>query len=587
MQRTWVLVLTVTLTCGATRTPSRADEPDPKLAQQGFNFLKKYCHACHGQEIKKPPLEVLNRDLLLVKSKPGKIYLVPGKPDESYLWKRVAEDAMPPDEVENRPTEEEKKAFKAWIEAGAPFPAVAQRSFKSEQDLLTDLDKHLNKIDRQDRKFQRYFTLTHLSNNRSVTDFDLRVYRAALSKLVNSLSWENSVVVPQAIDKEQTIYHIDLRDLGWHQQTGKPDLWREILKLYPYGLTHSEDKNKALRELADAVYERADTDIPYVRADWFITTASQPPLYHTILQLPKTDGELEKKLNVNVQDNFRSERLVRAGLTTSGVSRHNRLIERHPALYGAYWKSYDFQSSGGNGNLVRLPLGPDFKDHPFPQQAFKQAGGEIIFNLPNGLQGYLLVDKEGKRINDGPIEIVRDDRETSGSPKVVNGLSCMSCHKSGLVSGFQDVIREGSAVGGQARIKVQQLYAEPERMKRLVEEDEQRFLLALERATGRFLQVAEDKEKKLSTFPDPIGAIARQYLKDLTLEDVSSELGYEDPRRLRTLIQTVPRLQALGLGPLVGGAKIKRELWDFRDFGSLFQQVARACELGTPVHVEN
>ena len=36
--------------------------------------------------------------------------------------------------------------------------------------------------------------------------------------------------------------------------------------------------------------------MPFVRADWFIATASLPPLYHDILDLPKTDKELEIQL---------------------------------------------------------------------------------------------------------------------------------------------------------------------------------------------------------------------------------------------------------------------------------------------------
>ena len=65
--------------------------------------------------------------------------------------------------------------------------------------------------------------------------------------------------------------------------------------------------------------------------------------------------------------------------------------------------------SEGTGNLFRFPLGPAFADNPFPNQAFEHAGGEIIFNLPNGLQGYLLVDAKGDRIDAGPIDIVGDD----------------------------------------------------------------------------------------------------------------------------------------------------------------------------------
>ena len=39
--------------------------------------------------------------------------------------------------------------------------------------------------------------------------------------------------------------------------------------------------------------------------------------------------------------------MLRAGFLKSGVSDHNRLIERHESNYGAYWVSYDFKRVGG------------------------------------------------------------------------------------------------------------------------------------------------------------------------------------------------------------------------------------------------
>ena len=84
---------------------------------------------------------------------------------------------------------------------------------------------------------------------------------------------------------------------------------------------------------------------PFIRADWFIATASLPPLYHDILDLPKTDRELETQLEVNVAENLKnapSVRVWRAGFNNSGVSVNNRIVERHKSRYGAYWKSYDF-----------------------------------------------------------------------------------------------------------------------------------------------------------------------------------------------------------------------------------------------------
>src|SRR5206468_12213404 len=140
------------------------------------------------------------------------------------------------------------------------------------------------------------------------------------------------------------------------------------------------------------------------------------------------------------------------------------------------------------------PLGPVLPDHPFPRLAFEHDGGEIIFSLPNGLQGYLLVDGKDNRIDEGPTSVVSDSLKTSGTAAIVTGTSCMACHKHGMIP-FTDTLRQGTAVAGDAWLKVQQLYPPPEKMNDLLRKDTARFLRALEPVIGPFLQVGEDREK--------------------------------------------------------------------------------------------
>ena len=135
------------------------------------------------------------------------------------------------------------------------------------------------------------------------------------------------------------------------------------------------------------------TDIPSVHVDWFIATASTPPLYHDLLSLPLTDRDLETRLEVDVARNLVNApgvRVWRAGFNNSGVSTNNRVVERHASRYGAYWKSYDFAGSVGKQNVLTNPL------------SFTHDGGEAIFNLPNGLQGYYLVNASGFRLDGAP-----------------------------------------------------------------------------------------------------------------------------------------------------------------------------------------
>jgi serine/threonine-protein kinase len=412
---------------------------------------------------------------------------------------------------------------------------------------------HLEGLPVSERPYRRYFTLLHIHNNRGTTDAQLRLYRAAVSKLVNSLSWRSSIVRPEIVDPAGTLLSIDLRDLGWDQDT-----WQEILRHYSYGLAHDQDADGQVQRLAAEVVDACGTELPAIRADWFVAVASKPPLYHTLLELPEDARELEQQLKVNVQANFLDDRLARAGFATSGISGQNRLVERHDSVYGAYWKSYDFKTNEGQGTLFRLPLGPLFAGNPFERQAFVHDGGEIIFHLPNGLQGYLLVDGRDRRIDEGPIEVV------------------------------SDTVREGTALEGRPREKVRNLYFTAEEMSRIMQPDSTRFLVALDKAIGPLVKVGPDAGKDVRDFPEPIGLVARQYLlKELTLEDAALELGLADPERLRVAIANNPRLPALGLKPLAIGATIKRETWESRErFVSPFQEAASTLEQGVPKVVQ-
>ena len=217
-----------------------------------------------------------------------------------------------------------------------------------------------------------------MHNDASNGEGELRLARGAVAKLLNSLSWEAEVVVPKAIGAEGAVLAVDVRNVGWDRR----DLWKVLLARYPYGLSHNKDRDPALCSLASEVAGLAGVSVPFVRADWLVATASRPPLYHDLLGLPDTAAALEMMLKVDTQADFLRDRLARAGFVQSGVSSHNRLVDPHPALYGAYWKSYDFRRYDGPANLFRFPLGPVFAANPFPNQAFEHAGGELIFNLP-------------------------------------------------------------------------------------------------------------------------------------------------------------------------------------------------------------
>lgn len=576
----------------------RADEPPSgaALAEAAEAVFKRHCLRCHsGEGSEGGDFSVLNLEHLTAAE-----LLVPSELDKSLLYQRMADNDMPPRSIPIRPQPEEIAAVSAWIAAGAPpFPLRESRPFLELSLVMSAVRDHLRWADPDDRPYLRYFTLHHLHNNPRMSAADLRLYRAALSKAINSLSWKNNLVLPQAIDEtaafaedqqqflQATLFVIDVRDLDWDRH----DQWHRMLKYYPYGLSYRTHPDEGLRRLNDELRELAESDLPIVRADWFVATATRPPLYHEMLQLPESEQELEHLLKVDARDNFlqpKPERFARGGIAKSGVSGQNRLLERHAAAYGAYWKSYDFRPFSPRTKLTRYPLGPlnlfPPGQHPYPHNAFQHDGGEMIFHLPNGLQGYFLTDGHGTRIDEGPIDVVSDPLKTSGTPLIVNGVSCMSCHKQGTID-FADMIRTGSSLVGEPELVVRRIYPEQKHLDALLAEDRRRFMTALTACTGPFLQQEADAEKPLTWFPEPIGEVARQHrLVYLDLQTIACELNLADAAALRNALGD-RKLKQLGLESLLrADGVISRGEWEASDGVSLMQEVARELRC-TPVNV--
>jgi serine/threonine-protein kinase len=556
--------------------PPSASAQDLGLADRAQAFLKRYCFDCHGGPNDQGTrfTSALDPKVLLARPENSKKkpFVVPGDPQGSLVWLQAgkAPFRMPPDDAEVKPGDDERKVLEEWIKAGAPFPKATGRKPLDDRIVLTRVRDHLMRTGAADRPFQRYITLDHLHNNQSISDDQLRIHRAAVSKLLNSLSHEREIARPEAIDAgSEAILHFDLRAYGW-----EPDDWVEVEKAYPYGVLHVQDRE--LLEIEQEIARLAATRLPVLRGDWFVATVSRPPLYDRLLRLPESLKDLEKTLGVDLPRNFEQARLKRGGLITSGVSRHNRLVERHPTPFGAYWRSYDFKQSAGRGNLLEFPLGPRFPGNRFDDQAFEQAGGEVIFNLPNGLQGYMLADAKDRRLDvPAPVAIVSDRSETSGTPEIVNGLSCMACHASGMRP-FRDEVRRFPAVFAEIRDQVERLHPPADEMDRLLAQDEDLFLRKLDEAVGPFLRSGElanaDIRELVRRVNEPIGAVARQYAGDLNAESVAAELGLGGVDSLEGAIRGNLKLQELGLGPLLDNHALKRELWDAAGL-SLFHRV--------------
>ena len=512
-----------------------------QMAQDAYAIFEQSCFVCHGPTGSFRDALLIERNTLIANGT-----VVPGNPHTSELYDRL----ITTDIVKRMPLNQPPLSAQAintirnWILAGAPdwtATTTPSGNFISHGEILSTIETHLMSLESFDRAFARYFTMTHLYNAGEPPGI-LQEYRKALFKLVNSLSWGVEVINPEHIDSQGTIFYIDLRHYEWDVNDG----WGQIETEYPYHIPFDAPTQTALKAQLGRLQGEMKADIPSVHVDWFVAQASLPPLYHDLLSLPLTDRELETRLEVDVLRNLQNApgvRVWRAGTNNSGVSNNNRVIERHTSRYGAYWKSYDFAGSVGTQNIFTHPL------------SFTHDGGEVIFNLPNGLQAYYVTNASGFRLDDAPINIVSNP--AASDPTVRNGLSCFGCHTEGMKT-FEDEVRsviESNTAPAYDKAQALRLYVEQSEMDALLQEDTDRYRQALAATGGAFGGI------------EPISRFHEEFQGTVDASYAAAVVGLETEAFLEKIRENIG-LQNIGLLVLdSANGSMKRDAWtsSFRD----------------------
>ena len=310
----------------------------------------------------------------------------------------------------------EVKNLSAWkIDAKLYTPADVSRACAADASALA------NVLPPEEMLNIRYLSLANTPKAQR------KLYAGRLNMLLHSLSRKRGIG-PLFLGGPDTIFvRINLADYGID-----PFAYGNLAESDPYfheQVTLVQGK-ETRKDVASAVWldpqamtsliALLQTRAPLLRADWFIVTASLPPHYYNLLGL--------KTLN-DVKDlalfDPRSEKLTLAKATVvfSGeratkVARNNRILWRISTATGAWWQTQDFKTSIGEKNVI----------HNFLNETFD--GSEIIFTLPNGMQGYFLVNGKNERVDEVPIDIAYDS--LNEDRRVRNGRSCIGCHTKGI-----------------------------------------------------------------------------------------------------------------------------------------------------------
>lgn len=544
----------------AARDPAARD-PAALVRGAAQNILAANCGQCHGPALNESEaLAGMNYiDDMDRLARTGKV--VPLSATRSRIVQRMLRGEMPPaNSGLPRITRADITMVSDFIDNPRFWPAAAPAirdcsdsgQLVSFDELFREVRADLARADEDDAPFYRYVSFTN-RYTAGICGEALDGDRQALIKMLNMLSVRASIRQPEPINRNKTLYRVDLRDFDWDRSIAVDgqrfdDVWEAIAAKNPYALPFVGDD-------ADEAVADSETEFPVMFADQMLDVAVIGNVYYGIIGVDPSQSLAEfvaNELGIDVRENLEAEDAMRAGTTRSRISRQDRVVERHDlgVRSGVFWQSFDFADES-NESIFEDPFG------------FSPGGTEAIFTLPNGMLGFIIADENDNIVEDS--DILLDTSQNNF--RAVTAVSCSNCH----AGGFIPVVDEVAAVAranarsiGLTRKQIDQLesiYVSPERFARQVREDSEAFY-------ERALQLAELPVQG----GDPVAKLFLRFDADLRLADAAGDLGLTPAELENNLVLLDPVFTVLRRGTL-----------DRDDFTNLFQ--ASLCTLS--VSLEN
>lgn len=455
------------------------------------------------------------------------------------------------------------------VSVPVPPRSIPEGTKVADADVTQWIANDRAKLAAGDNDFMVYVSL-HEMHNAGVSADRLNVARAGLSKALNSSArWAPAIVNPVDINGQGMVYRFDARDYWGHNKGVKKLIYggsdddiffgdrTDILMFrFNFAANVAKDPNFA-RMIWDRVkqgsidaykQEGAAANIKGFKADYvelgqLVYTLTRPDVYNAVMSLPTYAPELEKELGVVKDNDIKSYQYV---VVEQAITIDSRMMFRARTNSGGfYWKTFDvfagsqqvfpfwehpipkFVSAAGatprDLSLVATLLQP-INTEPSEgcgssgsgqftlctnytgESGVQQSASEIIWNLPNGLQGYGIYGGLNQRRVDAFSFIVHDPRRMrSASDATVNagafggqdmrlmvGASCISCHTDGMNRASND-IREKldqnalttSWVGDATMVsQVRELYPPNSVIHPTIEKDRRSFFDAMAKIRG-------------------------------------------------------------------------------------------------------
>jgi hypothetical protein len=393
-------------------------------------------------------------------------------------------------------------------------------------DLYATIASDLSGLDADDAPFTRYLSLANQANADGCGPV-LDGARAALDKLVNSVSLDPVLTQPVAVDVNETLYRIDLRDYGWDRPiavdgTSFSDAWEAIIASSVYAVPYAGDD-------ADDSVADSGTSVPLLFGDAFVATVAKAPLYYALLDIPgDVDDFLSDDLGVDVAAARAAGEVARAGLGGTGIGRSEFLAERFDLQVrtGSVWQI--FSGEDGADALTADPSSTPDSDER-----------ELVFTLPNGLLGHVLADGNGQRSDDSALTL-----DTSQNNfRALVGVSYFRLRAQGVTPSDQIrqlALDEADRFTPAELTRIRELYPSAGELARIVAADR----AAVESALAG-IGIDIDAE------PEPISQLFAEFDRDVDLDRAAGDLLISSDGLESNLALLDPALAGLGSGGFV------------------------------------
>jgi hypothetical protein len=427
------------------------------------------------------------------------------------------------------------QGLQAWAKAIAPLPlaTVPTPPGKVSDAQVTAWIAEDRKQLSADRASYAQYTSLHALFNAGASPDQLNTARVGISKALNSTArYAPKIVNPVAVDPYLLVYRFDERDY-WGYWPATP--YSVGAGPAPANASHAHTAWSRIKQgningdFSDgkpSTYPNIAGFYPdYVEASQLAYTLSRPDVYNETMNIPPVSAPLETQLGVDTSKGVDSFSYM---TVDTAITLNKRILMRAPISTGYFWKSTDpfagttfvpyerpipeFDQSGGPDMIKTTPLsyGSGPGGYSFSGQiTLNDAGGledglqaeasEIIWSLPNGLQGYMIGGAGDEQRVDAFTFVVVDPRRggpkqndtvvarpTAGTPgnwRLLEAASCHGCHDDGMnraPDGMLPYIAANPTKFDAATVaRVKTLYPGTSAMSTWIEGDRARFAAAV------------------------------------------------------------------------------------------------------------